>query len=27
VQKLDGLCCDAHDVKMDIVVTENAVLR
>jgi len=26
-QRLDSVSCDIHDVKMDIIVTENAVLR
>jgi len=26
-QRLDSISCDIHDVKMDIIVTENAVLR
>ena len=26
-QRLDKVSCDIHDVKMDIIVTENAVLR
>lgn len=27
VQRLDNVSCGTHDIKMDIIVTENAVLR